>query len=313
MIARVPCKDTTNTTGVPECPAESEFRVLMLYQGMRNTAALVTGWSHKQMFRAPLVSMILHNNPKASLYIRELLYFSRIPPHCQCWTRSQVMVIFELLWLMHNAVRACAEVAPIMQIRLSPLNTDRAFVADALFRAAFEMGNTSTPVMGVDPARDSTTKTKLKNLLMLGIFTGKIVITTQIIVQILKYTIPIKPFTWIEPWVATIASIFWDIIVCYVILCNAKIRMIGVTTAPEVFTELLGEDIQLISKEGRLQIARAVGFGIVVHGTMFSNMELLLRHAIQYLGLKGALQHAVSSSLFLEFSARSCLNSALNC
>ena len=48
-----------------------------------------------------------------------------------------------------------------------------------------------------------------------------------------------------------------------------------------LFTDLI------FCTRAQLQLVRAIGVAVVVHGSMFSNMELLLRHAIQYLGLKG--------------------------
>merc|ERR1712167_216062 len=42
-----------------------------------------------------------------------------------------------------------------------------------------------------------------------------------------------------------------------------------------------------ISDLGKVQIARACGVAIVTNGNMYPTMELLLRHAIQYLGIAG--------------------------
>ena len=42
-----------------------------------------------------------------------------------------------------------------------------------------------------------------------------------------------------------------------------------------------------ISDRGRINMVRAVGVAIVKQGSMYCTMELLLRHTIQYLGLRG--------------------------
>ena len=65
---------------------------------------------------------------------------------------------------------------------------------------------------------------------------------------------------------------------------QAVIRAIGVTTAPEVFNaivEKIERDHDAFTELEKLQMARAVGTAIVKHGSMFSTMELLLRHVIQ--------------------------------
>ena len=51
----------------------------------------------------------------------------------------------------YYAVYYCVKVSWALDQRLVPLNKDRAFVADSLVRAAFELGNPDSPVLGVDP------------------------------------------------------------------------------------------------------------------------------------------------------------------
>ena len=43
-----------------------------------------------------------------------------------------------------------------------------------------------------------------------------------------------------------------------------------------------------MSKHGQLMVLRGIGVAITLEGTMLPTMELLLRHAIQYFGLKGS-------------------------
>ena len=61
-------------------------------------------------------------------------------------------------------------------------------------------------------------------------------------------------------------------------------------TSVELFNEIVDlhfNSAKDISPLGQIQIARAVGVAIVKQGSMYPTMELLLRHAIQYLGLRG--------------------------
>ena len=62
-----------------------------------------------------------------------------------------VNIVFEIALLMYYAVYYCVKVSWALDQRLVPLNKDRAFVADSLVRAAFELGNPDSPVLGVDP------------------------------------------------------------------------------------------------------------------------------------------------------------------
>ena len=69
-------------------------------------------------------------------------------------------IVFEIALLMYLAVRYCVQVAWALDYRLVPLNADRAFVADSLVRAAFELGNPDSPVLGVDPHRETTSSNR---------------------------------------------------------------------------------------------------------------------------------------------------------
>merc|ERR1712072_309088 len=85
-------------------------------------------------------------------------------------------------------------------------------------------------------------------------------------------------------------TIFWDALIAHCIVLQASIRGMGVFTSCEVFNEVMDahyKDASEISELGKLEIARSIGVAIVKNGSMYPTMELLLRHAIQYLGLRG--------------------------
>ena len=59
-------------------------------------------------------------------------------------------IAFELSLLMYTAVRSAVRVSWALDLRLTPLNQDRAFVANMLVRAAFELGDPDDETMGVE-------------------------------------------------------------------------------------------------------------------------------------------------------------------
>jgi hypothetical protein len=109
-----------------------------------------------------------------------------------------VNVVFEIVLLMYYAVRFCVRVSWALDQRLVPLNADRAFVADSLVRAAFELGNPVSPVMGVDPGAEP--KSKLKVLLLVLAYKAKVVLTGAVIKAFLGLITPIHFNTWAKPW-----------------------------------------------------------------------------------------------------------------
>lgn len=59
-----------------------------------------------------------------------------------CRSGIVIGIVFELNLLIFVAIRSSVRVADSIDLRLVPLNEDRAFVANMLVRAAFEMGTT---------------------------------------------------------------------------------------------------------------------------------------------------------------------------
>lgn len=93
---------------------------------------------------------------------------------------------------------------------------------------------------------------------------------------------------------------------------EVELTAMGVATAPEVFNEVMErfgryeqhpqtpeaavmaakvkdglENVRKLSPLAELQVVRAIAVAIVLEGSMHPTMELLLRHAIQYFGMKG--------------------------
>lgn len=101
-----------------------------------------------------------------------------------------VNIVFEIGLLMYIAVRYCVQVAWALDYRLIPLNADRAFVADSLVRAAFELGNPDSPVLGVDPHRETSSSTRLRILVMLIFYKLKVVGTGLVLKAINKRLTP---------------------------------------------------------------------------------------------------------------------------
>ena len=215
------------------------------------------------------------------------------------WAMNIPMVVLclgiELLLLGMAAVRCACSIAGEYEFRLVPLNAERVFVSNAMIRTCFEMGASKSPVFGVDPeaGMETTLQRRLKIFLMAAIFAGKIALTTLLLKQLSKLVLPIFVWTWTNSHCATVACCFWDTLICARIMEEVEICAMGVACAPEVFNEVMDRlnakrRGRPMSTLGQLQVVRAIGVAIVLEGSMHPTMELLLRHAIQYFGLKSS-------------------------
>ena len=206
-------------------------------------------------------------------------------------------ILVELLLLGTTAVRTACHIAAEFNYRLVPLNAERAFVASALIRPCFEMGNPKSPVLAVDPEVESTALRRLRIALLAVIYAMKIGFVSLIVKMILKGAMSAPHYAWATSYAAVVASCFWDTLIFSVAMQQVTLVAAGIATAPEVFNEILQIHGRPLSRLGRMQAIRAVGVAIVLKGSMHPAMELLLRHAIQYFGLKGSAEMQEPGSL----------------
>lgn len=214
-------------------------------------------------------------------------------------------VVIELLLLGMVAVRGACAVATIFQYRLTPLNPDRAFVARALIRCAFEMGNHKSPVLAVDPtAESSTALRRLRIACMALIYTVKIIATGFLLKQSWAAALPLVVHTWLNSYAPLVASCFWDVLICAVIMEHVILLASGVATGPEVFNALLQEhdasrqpnhgvivEKQRGNSENSEALAEGHG-GRPRHATLLSVLE---QKEAQELATKKARRHRLAS------------------
>ena len=150
-----------------------------------------------------------------------------------------VSMSMEVGLLLYCAMRYCTRVAWALDIRLTPLNTDRAFVANSLVRAAFELGNPDSPMLGVDPQQpegDAST------VLMLMLFKLKTFLTGVFIKFIIGIVCSPETSLWLKPWLGMVLSaIVWDALTCHNLMVQARIRGFGVYASVELFNEIIDE------------------------------------------------------------------------
>jgi hypothetical protein len=137
-------------------------------------------------------------------------------------------------------------------------------------------------------------RSRIKDVFAVLFIKGKVVITGVLFKQITQRVATYDVATFLKPYSGTmLATAMWDCLMCHVIMKNAEIRAFGVTTGVEVFNEIIDtycpsyESIPAsLSQQAKVQILRAIGIAIVKKGSLFPTMEILLRHAVNYLGMK---------------------------
>ena len=230
------------------------------------------------------------------------------------WGCCMSVVIFcaviEIAMLMYYGVYHSMRVAWALGYRLSPLNEDRAFLADSLVRGAFELGNPDNALYGVNPMAEVGESGKWRIILVGLSWKGKIVLTAAIAKFVCGLFMPWQWAVWFKPWLSMPSDMFWNAMTAHIVMKQAQIRGVGIATAHEVFNEIMQDGKFFVSgkvaeerqasdpdpfpeKEWtemrdihKLQTARAIGVGIVKHGNLYPTMEVLLRHGVAWMKMR---------------------------
>ena len=194
-----------------------------------------------------------------------------------------VTIIFELAGLLITAVRSAIRVAASLDLRLVPINKDRAFVSGMLVRAAFEMPENEEGDMidtsGGDEGGGCWELTK--NIIMALWIKGKVLLTGLLWKSCVGWWSNYDTAHWVKPWGGpTLATMLWDAMMCHGIMKNAEVKAIGVTTSVEIFNAAMDKckhthDLAESSLESWLNLLSSRGCVFVLVSSCSSRWPML--------------------------------------
>jgi hypothetical protein len=185
-----------------------------------------------------------------------------------------IAAILEIVFLYWDSLRTVHRMARAAGFDPFGKNAsdDQNAVAAALARAALELPNPTESAFGVNPHREAS---KLKLLFASLLYKVKVSIT-NFAVKLLVRRIAGRALvrTWL-PFVAVPGTAAWNGIVCYVVLREARIRVMGPSAAHELVAAIFDQGITP-SPEGRVTLVRAVASSIVRSEDLHPNLQSVL-------------------------------------
>lgn len=153
-------------------------------------------------------------------------------------------------------------------------------VAAALARAALELPNPTDRVFGVDPRREAS---RLRLVVAGLLYKLKVSITNfalKVLVRRLLGRAVVR--AWL-PFVAVPGTAAWNGLVTWIVLREARIRVMGPSAARELVGAIFDQGVEL-SADGRLALARAVGSSIVRTEDLHPNLLCVLLEVLRRAG-----------------------------
>jgi hypothetical protein len=210
--------------------------------------------------------------PAAPTWVMRLKYWSVFG------TGAVLFAALEILYLGWDGLRSVTRLSAVAGLELS--KDDNKEVALALARAALELPNPPEAVLGVNPHREAS---KLQLVVASAVYKLKIAVTNFAFKQVMQHVLPGMASRLLLAFTAIPINGLWNGLVCWSVLREARIRVMGPSAAQEMLDAIL-EGEAAPSAALAVAMHRAVSSAIVRTRELHPNHVAIVRAVRQRLG-----------------------------
>lgn len=190
-----------------------------------------------------------------------------------------VASVAEVVYLYWDGLRSVRALAHAAGADLGGSPGDRHAVASALARAALELPDPDTPVLGVDPRSESN---RLQLLFASTLYKLKVGLSSFLFKALLRRALGRFATRQLLAFAAVPVNALWNGLVTFFVLREARVRLLGPSAAREHLDTLLAA--AELSDEGREAVAAAAAAAIVRSEHAHPNLVFLLREVVRRVG-----------------------------
>jgi hypothetical protein len=189
-----------------------------------------------------------------------------------------IFAVLEILYLGWDGLRSVTRLSAVAGLELS--RDDNKEVALALARAALELPNPPEAVLGVNPHREAS---KWQLIVASAVYKLKIAVTNFVFKQLMLHALPTMATRLLLAFTAVPINGLWNGLVCWSVLREARIRVMGPSAAIEMLQTVLdGEPPPSLALS--TAVHRAVSSAIVRTRELHPNHVAIVRAVRQRLG-----------------------------
>jgi len=183
-----------------------------------------------------------------------------------------IAALFEILYLYWDGLRAVHALSSAAGLDLFPQGDAGRAIAGQMARAALELPNPPDPRWGVDPLREASRVRLVVGSLLYKAKVGATNFAVKALVRRLFGRAAVR--TWL-PFVAVPVTAAWNASVCWIILREARLRVMGASAAHEMVTALFADEPST-TRPQREAAVRAVAATMVRMHDLHPNLVALL-------------------------------------
>lgn len=161
-------------------------------------------------------------------------WHERAPYWAVFGTGAVVFAIIEVAYLGWDGLRSVSKLSAVAGLTLDQDDSEE--VALALARAALELPNPPEPVMGVDPHREAS---RWQLVFASAVYKLKISVTNFVFKQVVAGVLPRIASRYLLAFTAIPINGLWNGLVCWAVLREARIRVMGPSAAAEMLDAVL--------------------------------------------------------------------------
>lgn len=217
---------------------------------------------------------------------------------------TAVASIIEIAYLYWDGLRAVHRLSVSAGLRLfDDERSERLAVANALARAALELPNAPHGNYGLDAARESS---KLELLVASLVYKLKTSVSNFIFKALVRRALgrtALRGYLQtLLPFVAVPVTALWNGVVAWLVVREARLRVIGPSAAHQLCRMALGDAPQL-SAAASAAAVRAVGCSVVKTGDLHPNLAALLGEVVALVGEPSGVAIDDAEGLLAELPA----------
>jgi hypothetical protein len=209
-------------------------------------------------------------------------------------TGAVVFAALEIMYLGWDGLRSVTRLSAVAGLELS--RDENKEVALALARAALELPNPPEAVLGVNPHREAS---KLQLVVASAIYKLKIAVTNFVFKQVVMHVAPALATRLVLAFTAIPINGLWNGLVCWQVLREARIRVMGPSAALEMLEAVLEHEPEP-SPALSIALHRAVASCIVRTRELHPNHVAIVRAVRQRLGDPADARDIDDSDRFLK-------------
>lgn len=164
----------------------------------------------------------------------ELTLWQRAPYYAIFGLGAVALAALEIVYLGWDGLRSVTRLSAVAGLELS--RDENREVALALARAALELPNPPEAVLGVNPHREAS---KMQLVVASAVYKLKISVTNFVFKQMVERVLPRVATRYVLAFTAIPINGLWNGLVCFSVLREARIRVMGPSAAVEMMDAVL--------------------------------------------------------------------------